>query len=311
MKIGLIDVDGHHFPNLALMKLAAWHKGKGDTVEWWWSDMFHYDTVYMAKVFSAAYSPDVPEPFNVDRVIKGGTGYAITLENGVEAYHSMEDQPLAEEIEHTYPDYSIYSDMTEGTAYGFLTRGCPRGCAFCHVKDKEGRASHQVAELGEFWRGQRNIELMDPNILACKGREELLEQLVASKAYVNFNQGLDIRLTDEGVADLIGAMRVKRIHFAWDNPADDLRPYFERFSQWYKRKEPGGKVVYVLTNFGSTTAEDLYRIYTLRELGFDPYVMIYNKESAPQETRYSQRWCNNRIIFKTVPNFRDYNHKLG
>lgn len=168
-----------------------------------------------------------------------------------------------------------------------------------------------MAEIGEFWRGQRNIELMDPNILASKDRETLLEQLVASKAYVNFNQGLDIRLTDKGVADLIGAMRVKRVHFAWDNAADDLRPFFERFSHWYRRKDPGGKVVYVLTNFGSTLEEDLYRIYTLRELGYDPYVMIYNKDSAPRETRYLQRWCNNRIIFKSVPDFRDYNHKLG
>ena len=84
MKIGLIDVDGHNFPNLALMKLSAWHKAKGDTVEWWWSDMVHYDVVYMSKVFSSEYSPDVPEPLNADQVIKGGTGYAIDLVNGVE-----------------------------------------------------------------------------------------------------------------------------------------------------------------------------------------------------------------------------------
>ena len=84
MKIGLIDVDGHRYPNLALMKLSAWHKAKGDTVEWWWSDFFHYNTVYMAKVFSEEYSPDRPEPLNTDRVTKGGTGYAILLENGRE-----------------------------------------------------------------------------------------------------------------------------------------------------------------------------------------------------------------------------------
>jgi hypothetical protein len=128
---------------------------------------------------------------------------------------------------------------------------------------------------------------------------------------VDFNQGLDIRLTDKDVTQLIGAMRVKRVHFAWDNPAENLRPYFERFSRWYRRKDPRRKAVYVLTNFGSTLEEDLYRIYTLREVGFDPYVMIYNKDSAPQETRYLQRWCNNRIIFKSVPDFRDYDHKLG
>jgi hypothetical protein len=311
MKIGLIDVDGHHFPNLALMKLSAWHKARGDTVEWWWSDLFHYDIVYMAKVFSDTYTQDHPEPMNTERVIKGGTGYAITLENGREVYNPERDKPLAPEIEHIYPDYSIYPDLTANTAYGFLTRGCPRGCHFCHVAGKEGRTSIKVADLSEFWRGQRNINLMDPNILACPDRWGLLEQLVASRAYVDFNQGLDIRLMDKNVADLLGKMRIERLHFAWDNPAEDLRPHFERFSKWYRRKDPSKKGVYVLTNFNSTLEEDLGRIYALRDMGYSPYVMIYNKDQAPKEVRYLQRWCNNRLIFKAQPDFRKYDPKRG
>ena len=82
MRIGLIDVDGHNFPNLALMRISAWHKALGDEVEWWWSDFIHYDIVYMSKVFSNAYTPDVPEPINADKVIKGGTGYAISVRGG-------------------------------------------------------------------------------------------------------------------------------------------------------------------------------------------------------------------------------------
>lgn len=187
MKIGLIDVDGHRYPNLALMKLSAWHKAKGDTVEWWWSDFFHYDTVYMSKVFSEEYSPDRPEPLNADRVIKGGTGYAISLENGRERYCKAMDKELPEDVEHIRPDYSLYPEFTENTAYGFLTRGCPRGCAFCHVGGKEGRKSRKVADLAEFWSGEKNITLMDPNILACPDRWELLKQLAASGAYVDFN----------------------------------------------------------------------------------------------------------------------------
>lgn len=218
--------------------------------------MVHYDVVYMSKVFSSEYSPDVPEPLNADQVIKGGTGYAIDLVNGVEVYHKERDPVLLPEIENICPDYSIYPELAKDTAHGFLTRGCPRGCAFCHVAKKEGRKSCQVAELSEFWRGQRNIEIMDPNILACKDREKLLEQLAASRAYVDFNQGLDIRLADRDIADLIGRIRVQRLHFAWDNPKDDLRPYFQRFSEWYRRKDPSKKVVYVLTNFGSTLEED-------------------------------------------------------
>lgn len=180
-----------------------------------------------------------------------------------------------------------------------------RLCGFCHVGGKEGRASRKVADLSEFWRGQKNVVIMDPNILACPERRDLLEQLVASRAYVDFNQGLDIRLVDKDVADLLGKMRIERLHFAWDNPAEDLRPYFQRFSDWYRRKDPRKKGVYVLTNFNSTPEEELARVYALRDLGYSPYVMIYSKDQAPQETRHLQRWCNNRLIFKAQPDFRN------
>ena len=95
MKIGLIDVDGHHFPNLALMRISAWHKAQGDEVEWWWSDLIHYDIVYMSKIFSDAYSPDVPEPMNADKVIKGGTGYCISLGPDGKEHFDQSKKPLS------------------------------------------------------------------------------------------------------------------------------------------------------------------------------------------------------------------------
>lgn len=306
MMVGLIDVDSHNFPNIALMKLSTWHKSRGDTVEWWWSDLVHYDVVYMSKVFS--FTPDHPEPLNADRVIRGGTGYAIALKDRKEVYRPKLDTSLAEEIEHALPDYGIYPQFSD-TAYGFLTRGCPRGCEFCHVACKEGRTSRKVADLSEFWTGQKNIEVMDPNILACRERGDLLNQLLLSGAMVNFNQGLDIRLMDNDIAKLLGKMRIKRLHFAWDNPADDLRMYFKTFSEQYRRKAPAGKMVYVLTNFNSTIDEDLYRINTLRSLRYDPYVMVYNRESAPPIIRHLQRWCNNKFIFKAEPDFWKYDPK--
>lgn len=109
MTIGLIDVDSHNYPNLALMKISAWHKARGDTVEWWWG-FGEYDRVYMSKVFDETYSPDVPEPLNAREIIKGGTGYGL-------------DNRLPDEVEHIYPDYSLYPELTRSTAYGFLTRG--------------------------------------------------------------------------------------------------------------------------------------------------------------------------------------------
>ena len=306
MKIGLIDVDGHNFPNLVLMKLSAYHKAKGDHVEWY-HPMFSedMDIVYMSKVFS--FTEDYVYPIRANQIIKGGSGYAISLVDGKEVYDKSKDQNLPFEIEHTYPDYSLYG--ITNTAYGFLTRGCPRGCAFCHVEAKEGRRTYKVAELSEFWRGQQNIVLCDPNILACKDHSELLRSLIDSKARVDFNQGLDIRLTNERNIELLNQIKVKQIHFAWDNHKDDLTPYFEQYKKLTKHKPHGSYgMVYCLVNFGSTLQEDLHRIYTLRDMGYDPYVMIYDKDNLPKghELRRLQRWVNNKIIFKACYTFEQY-----
>lgn len=193
MKIGLIDVDNrynldHCFPNLPLMKLSAWHKYKGDDVGWY--DGSPCDLVYCSKVFT--FTKDFEEEIKADRIIKGGSGYFIHLENGKEVFDRKNHFTLPDRIEHIYPDYDLYG--IKDCSYGFLSRGCPRGCHFCHVKDKEGLCSKKVADLSEFWRGQKNIEIMDPNTLACKEWEDLLQQLIESKSYINFNQGVDIRL---------------------------------------------------------------------------------------------------------------------
>lgn len=300
MKIGLIDVDGHHYPNLALMKLSAWHKAQGDTVEWWWG-WGQYDRVYMSKVFDETYSPDIPEPVNAQEIIKGGTGYGM-------------DNRLPDEIEHIYPDYSLYPELTKDTAYGFLTRGCPRGCHFCIVAGKEGRRSVKVADLSEWWRGQKNIVLMDPNILACPDRMELLEQLADSKAWVDINQGLDCRLLTEQNIEAINRLKLREIHFAWDYMSESkavLRG-LELYAGLAKRKPHGQYgTVFCLTNYDTTMEENLYRIYTLRDMGYDPYVMIYDKPHAPREIRLLQRWCNNRIIFKREPDFYKYDPARG
>lgn len=303
MRIGLIDVDSHNFPNLALMKLSTWHKAQGDTVEWWWG-FGEYDRVYMSKVFDETYSPDVPEPLNAREIIKGGTGYGL-------------DNYLPDEVEHIYPDYSLYPKLTHETAYGFLTRGCPRACGFCIVAGKEGRDSVKVADLSEWWRGQKYIKLLDPNLLACREHMELLGQLADSGAWVDFTQGLDIRLVNARNVELMQRIKTQTIHFAWDNPAQDLTEHFRRFKDLSGIKDYRKLGVYVLTNYGDgeTVAEKvenaLRRIYPLRDLGYNPYVMIYDKPNAPQEIRLLQRWCNNRIIFRSEPDFYKYDPKRG
>lgn len=313
MKIGLIDVDGHNFPNLPLMKLSAWHKSIGDSVEWY-SPMFsgHLDKVYMSKVFS--FTPDYEYFIDADVIEKGGSGYCITLVDGKEVFDKSKDKELPYEIEHIYPDYSIYYGIVkdiEDTAYGFLTRGCPRGCDFCIVEKKEGKCSHKVADLNEFWRGQKHIQLLDPNLLACSEWEDLLQQLIDSKARVNFNQGLDIRMMTDKKAEMLAQIPLDEIHFAWDRYED--KDYIQpKFLNFRKHSKVRAKDLQVYVLCGDRKKEvldtDLERIYWLRENGFAPYVMLYDKDNLPKghELRKLQRWVNNRFIFWKVDKFEDY-----
>lgn len=312
-KIGLIDVDSHRFPNLPLMKISAYHKAKGDSVEWY-EPLFHsicepFDKVYMSKVFS--FTPDYPYFVNAKDISKGGSGYCISLVDGKEVFDKSKDIELPYEIEHIYPDYSIYPELTQDTAYGFLTRGCPRGCDFCHVKAKEGLKSYKVADLSEFWNGQKNIVLCDPNILACKDWKPLLQQLIDSKAWIDINQGLDIRLMTEEKAEMIKQLKIKELHFAWDRYEDKdiVVPKFKMFKE-LTNIDIRKLIVFVLCGDREKRVleTDLERIYTLRDMGFWAYVMLYDKENIPKghELRKLQRWVNNRFIFARCNTFEEY-----
>ena len=291
MKVGLVDVDSHNWPNLCLMKLSAYYKAQGHWVEWW-KPGGTYDIVYKSRVFTDTYSKDTVLVENAERVVTGGTGYG-------------KKEKLPEDIEHSCPDGSLYPQFAD-RAYGFLSRGCPRACGFCIVSGKEGRKSIQVAELSEFWYGQKEIKLMDANLLACPDHEKLIKQLAESRAWVDFSQGLDIRLINPDNVMLLNQVRTKTVHFAWDDPEEDLTGYFQKFLDLTSIKDKRRRQVYVLTNYGSTHEQDLYRVETLRDMGFSPYVMVYDRPNAPAVTRRLQRWVNNKRIFYAVAHFADY-----
>lgn len=305
MRVGLIDVDSKNFPNLALMKISAHCKQEGDTVEWYQPFGKRYDVVFMSKVFS--FTPDYDFCINANTIVRGGTGYCVRLENGREVFDKAESIVLPNEIEHVYPDYSLYN-ITD-TAYGFLTRGCPRGCEFCIVGKKEGKCSRKVADLAEFWRGQKNIVLCDPNILACSEWEDLLKQLADSKAVIDFNQGLDIRLMNRDKIEALNKVRIKEIRFAWDRfeDRDIILSKLEEYAKYAKKKpSTHNSIVYTIVNFDTTFEQDLERIYTLRELGYWAYVMVYDKAHCDEKYRDLQRWVNMRSCFYACESFEDY-----
>lgn len=292
MKIGLIELDNTNFPNIALMKISSYHKSLGDTVEWY-EPLFGgwYDVVYVSKVFT--YSADYPYEINADTVLYGGPAYG-TADLGLDS---------------VMPDYSLYgiTDM----AYGYLTRGCYNNCPYCSVPKIDGNAVRKVADLKDFWNGQKYIKIMDSNLLGHAERSvviDLMQQLIDSRAYVDFTQGLDIRLVDDEIIDLLMQMKIKMVHFAWDDPRDKIIPrklqHFRDRTGWDYHKV----TVYVLTNFWSNIEQDKWRIYTIRDIGLMPYVMIYEKEKLPKghELLKLQRWVNTPMIFNTCRNFEDY-----
>ena len=310
MKIGLIDVDSHNFPNLALMKISTWHKDLGDYVEFLKSGE-PYDKVYMSKIFTESKEPDYV--INCKDIVKGGSGYDL-------------DNKLPYEIEHSCPDYTLYPQYD--FALGVLTRGCPRcNHTFCITPKKDGTQSVKVADLSEFWTRQKKIVLLDQNILACKDRLDLLRQLQESKAEVEFNGGVDARFVNEEIIEELRKIKVKDYHFAWDDPREDLEPNFKLIKE-SGIKNTGSIGVYVLTNFWSSIEQDLHRIYTLRSMGYMPYVMIYDRQKFVNDrgrwlpdtgskftteelthfktVQHMQRWCNNRKLIKISPRFDDY-----
>lgn len=291
MKIGLIDADGHNFPNLALMKLSAsYKKSKSNTVEfvnyWDW-----YDEVYISKVFTFSRNPLNDYEIKTDYLSLGGTGWddqATSLE-----------KTLDSDTEHEYPDYTLYPGYNY--ALGFLTRGCPRNCPFCIVSCKEGVSTKHVADLNSFWKDQKEIKLLDPNILAYINRETLLKQLIRSRAYVDFTQGLDIRfLCDKDTIDLIKEIKIKRIHFAYDSKYSGIIEAcllnFKRHTGWARHKVS----VYVLSNYDSSIEDDLYRINFIKSLDYSPYLMLYDFPNASQQHKDLQRWCNSPQLLWSI-----------
>lgn len=290
MRIGLVDVDGHHFPNLALMKLSAWHKSQGDQVEFADPMFGRYDRVYMSKVFT--FTPDCSDIYRCE-VVRAGTGY--------KDYTTT----LPEEVEHVTPDYSLYGVQE---AYGFLTRGCVNKCPWCIVPHKEGGIL-PASPIREFIGNQCRAVLLDNNVLASDFGLEQIEEIVRMGIAVDFNQGLDARRAADNpyILDLLARVKWMRyIRFACDRRAQ-LKPVTKCVEELGKRGvKPYRIFVYVLIQ---EVDDALYRIEALRKLGVQPFAQPYrdfeSKSLPTDEQRRLARWCNHKAIFKSIE-FKDY-----
>lgn len=293
MKIGLVDVDGHNFPNLALMKLSAYHKLQGDMVEWADPMFGRYDRVYMSKVFT--FTPDNTDIYDCE-VIKGGTGYKDY------------DTVLPAEIEHICPDYSLYN-ITD-TAYGFLTRGCINKCPWCIVPKKEGTI-RKSADIEEFLDGRSNAILLDNNVLSCEWGIEQIEKIVQLGIRVDFNQGLDALMIamNPYFAKLLAKVKwIRYIRMAYDSRAVE-QFVLEAIALLKGAGVPTSKM-WFYTLIRDDIDDALSRINQLRNIGCVPFAQPYrdfeNKAEPTAEQKRLARWCNNKVIFNAEKNFYRY-----
>jgi len=298
MKIGLIDVDGHNFPNLALMRISQYHKSKGDFVEWYNTFNF-YDVVYISKVFT--FTQDYPYFINnAKKIIKGGTGYDITKKLPIEMDEKISDYKI-------YPNYS--------RAYGFTTRGCIRNCKECFVPEKEGKIKPYM-DIEEIVQDRKEVVLMDNNILSSNHGIKQIEKALKLNLKLDFNQGLDARLIDNYILKLIDKLKyIKSVRLACDsdNMLDVVINVINRSSL-----KNGSFSVYILLGSDDTYKKEenmkkefisaYNRGMKIREIGANinpqPYRDKYNNRIVPQWEKDFAKWGNTHQL-KNV-DFKEY-----
>ena len=288
MRIALHDAEKNNgYPNLVLMKLSAWHKAIGDTIEWFNPLFTGYDKVYSSKVFTWTKE----DPYLPKHTIKGGTGYGLKT-------------TLDDEIEHIKPDYSLY-DCAE--SYGFLTRGCPNKCKWCFVPSKEGsiRANADIEEFSDFGK----VVLMDNNVLACDHGIRQIEKIIKLGLKVDFNQGLDARLIDDSVAKLLGKVKwLHPIRLACDSHSmiEPIRKAVELL-RWHNAT-PSQYFCYLLVNDIHSAVE---RVKFLKGIYVYPFAQAYRDKEGTEPTAEQKafcRWVDHRAVFMSTT-WEEYRYK--
>lgn len=295
-EIAIIDADligrkRHRFPNLCCMKLSGYFKAYGWNVELKtdYDNLERYHKVYVAKVFTDTPTPDggmFGDPLNAPNVIKGGTGF-----------YFGNAEPLPIQIEHHMPDYHLYDGVCDFKTYtdysiGYLTRGCFRHCPFCVNRRTSKVVAH--SPLKEFLdTSRKKICLLDDNFFGYDGWKDLLLELRDTGKPFVFKQGLDVRLLDEGKAELLFSSRYDGdFIFAFDDVA--LAPLIEekiQLMQHYIDLSKNCVKFYTLCGYDRAGKYDddfwqrdlqsvLDRAELLKRYGCLPYVMRHKNYTA-------------------------------
>jgi len=285
MRVLLLDVDSK-LPNLALAKIAMWHRAQDDEVT---RDTMHFysaDRIYgscllsrnrPARSLRRYRNPDQlsVEDYNSLRrdITWGGTGYDPKVK-------------LPPEVER----------LKARINYGFTTRGCIRRCPWCLVPESEGKIRYE-GDIYDLWDGRSDsVTLLDNNILALNGHwQSIFAQLERENLKVDFNQGLDIRLIDGRTVAALKRLRMRRLRLAFDEP---------ELEHIIRAKVPLLQTVkrdlffYVLVGFNTTVDEDIHRLNVLRDLGCRAYVMRH--DNTPRERVYMRmaQWANQVWTFR-------------
>jgi hypothetical protein len=286
MKTGLINVDGHNFPNFALMKIANYHRQQGDTVEWinHWD---RYDKVYKSKVFT--FTQDNYFSVQSGEIVKGGTGYKM--------YHDLF-------CDNTEPDYSLYPQYPH--AYGFLTRGCIRHCAWCIVPKKEG-GIRAYRDIETVIQGRKSAILMDNNVLANEHGLRQLEKIADLGCKVDFNQGLDSRLVTNEIAGIIAKIKwIRFIRFACDTTSA-VEPLIKAVEKLNRYGIKNYRVFVYLLVKDVTEANERCKI--LKKIGVIPFAQTYrddeNKLIPTTEQKRFAWYVNQKAVFNATE-WEDY-----
>lgn len=306
MTIGLIDIDRTGFPNLALMKLSAWHKAQGHQTtllrgDNWLLTVLMFDRLYASCVFT--WNREKAEALAALGVEVGGTGY-------------RKGTKLPEHVRVMRPDYDLY-----GIDYGmgFLSRGCIRSCAFCGVPGEEGLPwlDQSLDSMINPKRKRPFVVLLDNEFFwNVKWAIAQMETFTTKGIDWCPSQGLDIRCTTPALCQALAASRFWNLHhgrrqitFAFDSVSIEKR-YRQGVEMLFDAGLKRGNLQsFMLVGFDSTIEQDLHRIAVMREYGIDPFVMVYRSETsgtaiADPQIRNLARWVNRRLY--KVCDFKDY-----